>query len=363
MQSMVSLRRLCLIFTCVSAISLQAANPVKFLYDTEFSFWFDNREFDHTSLDRSQTLFGVRLSPEIGIGISDSVGGTHRLMAGVQYIQPIGNDFREAKVLPTVYYEYGIKGFSAHLGAIPYTHLIEPLPDLLMSDSINYFHPNIQGALFQYRSSKGFAEVLCDWRGLWTPNIREAFRVVGNGRYQYQWFFVGGMAQMNHLANYAPPTPAVGVCDDLVFYPYLGVNLGGVTPLDSFSLRAGYVCSIERDRAAEKTYIPQGGMLELYLNWRFLGLKNTLYYGDCQMPLYAKYGSVLNQGDAMMQARFYDKAEIFAYMVRNSFVSCYAACNLLFIDGSFNTQQRVVAQFRLSGIKDYKHKKKLRDWM
>ena len=58
-----------------------------FSYDVDFITYFDNREYQ-SALQPSQTIFGTRLSPEIGAIFNDSLGGTHKLMAGVSYIQP-----------------------------------------------------------------------------------------------------------------------------------------------------------------------------------------------------------------------------------------------------------------------------------
>ena len=349
-----------LLYLLITLISVDAKLPVKFLYDLDFLFYFDNREYDGYPYQRSQTLFGARLSPEIGVGISDSIVGDHKLMAGASYIQPIGADYRDAKILPTLYYQYKKSGFSVHLGLLPFYKRIETLPDYLMYDSIAYYHPNIQGALFQYESKQGLVELMCDWRGMWSSTTREAFRIVLNGRYEYKVLFVGGFAQMNHLANYAPPAPHIGVCDDILINPYIGVNLGNVTPLDSFSIRAGYLLGIQRDREAGLNYIPQGGNLEIFLRWRMLGLKNTTYYGESQNPLYPTQKSLLNQSDPFYVARFYNRTEVFVYIFNNSFVNCYLSANFHVADGTFSTQQQVIAQFRLDGIKNYKQKKKLK---
>lgn len=335
----------------------------KFLYNVDFLFFFDNREYDRSPYQRSQTLFGARLSPEIGVGIADSTIGDHRLMAGCSYIQPIGADYKNAKVLPTLYYQYRKKGFGAHLGLLPFTKMIEDFPDYLMYDSIAYFHPNIQGALFNYRDRRGFVELMCDWRGMWSETTREAFRVTLNGRYEHKWFFVGGRAMMNHLACYSPEYKGEqpGVCDDLLGSIYVGFDIGKVIPLDSFVVRANYIVAIQNDRKDKLHYMPQGGLLEIFLRWRWIGFRNVTYYGDPQMPLYPKYHSLLNQGDPFYQAGFYNRSDIFFYIFNNSFVNCFASANFHYADGVFVTQQQIVAQFSLDGVWGFRtNKHKLR---
>lgn len=337
-------------------------SSVKLLYNVDFLFFFDNREYDRCpQYQRSQTLFGARLSPEIGVGIFDSITGNHRIMAGCSYIQPIGANYKDAKVLPTLYYQFNKRGFGVHLGMFPFTKMIEDMPDYLQYDSIVYFHPNVQGALFNYQDRRGFVELMADWRGMWSKDTRESFRVALNGRYSYKWFFVGGRAMMNHLACYSPESenPPVGVCDDLMGSVYFGFDMGkrvGVTPLDSFTIRANYILSFENDRAASKRSMPQGGLLEIFLRWKWIGFRNVTYYGQPQLPLYPDYHALLNQGDPFYQAKFYNRSDLFFYIYNNSFVNVFASANFHVADGTFTTQQQVVAQFSLDGVWGYRQR-------
>lgn len=177
---------LCLLCACALLPVAWAAGDsikVKFAYDADFLFYFDNREFNRTQYQRDFTQFGVRLAPEVGVSIADSSAFTHRIMVGVAYNQPIWTDYKRAEFKPTAYYRLQGKGFDVNLGFVPYTHLIEEMPTYLWYDSLAYQCANIQGALIQYRNTKGFFSVLADWRGMYGEDTREAFRVVINGRY------------------------------------------------------------------------------------------------------------------------------------------------------------------------------------
>ncbi|MDD3404868.1 MAG: hypothetical protein PHH23_01180 [Paludibacteraceae bacterium] len=323
----------------------------KFLYDVDFVTYFDNREY-HSELQKSKTVFGMRLSPEIGIGLGDSLGGTHRVMAGASYIQPFGAYWESARVYPTIYYEYCQKGFTASLGAVPYSHMFHALPDYLMSDSMAYAYPNIQGALFQYVSKWGFAEFLCDWRGMESSDTREAFRLIVDGRFNYKWFLAGGYAQMNHLANKSDDQPNLGVCDDIYLNPFVGVDFSNKTPLDSLSFQVGYILGLQRDRKRELSYVPQGCKIDLFLRWRFLGLQNSFYVGNNLMPLYAECGTLLNQGNPFYQAQVYNRTDVFIYIIRRSFVNCYFSWNFHYTQGDkLSHQQQLIVRFNLDGLK------------
>lgn len=330
----------------------------KFLYDVDFVLNFDNREINH-SYEPSGTIFGFRLTPTIGVGLQDSLGGSHRLMAGVSCIQPCGADWRKVTVTPTAFYEFAIKGFRMDLGFVPYQELTEALPDYLRSDSLAFAYPNIQGALFQYESRHGYVMALCDWRGMMSHDTREAFRIVGGGKYHRDWFFAGGFAQMNHLSHNADTI--TGVCDDILVNPLVGAGVGQYTPLDSLSVQVGYLGGLQRDRKYGFSQWVSGFEAEVYLGWRFIGFRDLLYVGQNQMPLYPDYGQLLNQGDPRFRAKLYNRTDLFFYIVRRSFVTCYAGWSLIVTDkGDISNQQQVVCRFNLDGLLHNPSKTKIR---
>lgn len=330
------------------------AKRVRFIYDVDFYSYFDNREY-HDPYQTPQTIFNFRLAPEVGVQIRDLIGGTHRLIAGVNYTQRLGGDWNDVQFDPTAYYHYKYKGVNLRLGAIPFAQRLHALPDFLLYDSIGYFHPNIQGALFSYQDHRGYAEFMCDWRGAQETDCREMFRIVVDGRYQYKWFNIGGFVQLNHKANPKAPTPREGVCDDFYVSPQIGFDFTDLlSPIDSFSVTLGYVLGIQNDRTAEIYKKPQGFTADLYFNWWFLGVHNRFYYGDCMMPNYGKWGHFLNQGDPFYQSKIYNRLDIFAYIYRNSFVNCYLSYNLHYDGETLQHQQQLNVRFLLSGLKSKK---------
>jgi len=323
----------------------------KFCYDVDFLFFFDNREY-HSPFAEPQTLFKLRLSPSIGLALTDKHGGLHKLIAGVHYLQPIGSAYKNLKVAPTIYYHYDYKGFNAYFGTVPFVKMIQALPDYLMYDSIAYDYPNIQGALMQFQSQNGFVEIQCDWRGQQTTTTREAFRLLLDGEYQYHILKMGGFLMMNHLANKSYPSEKEGVCDELLIAPYIKLDFSKLTPFSVFYLKAGYLMSLNRERKSETTFIRQGIQTELFLSWKFLGIKNTLYTGENLFPLYPKYASSLNRGDPHYQSRFYNRTDLFIYLIRNNFLNCYFSWNLHYVKGyKIGHQQQLILRFNLDKIK------------
>lgn len=350
------MRRVIVFISVLLAVGVAMAQKPQFLYNVDFATYFDNREYKDPH-QRAQTIFALRLSPEIGVGFTDKEGGTHKVLAGVHYTQPMGSNWKDLHVAPIAFYQYEYKGFSLHFGEIPYKHFIRQLPDYLRYDSIAYAYPNIQGALLQYQSKHGYVEFMCDWRGLQSPTRREMFRLTIDGEYTYRHlfrYFVGGIAQLNHKANYAQPTPREGVTDDAYISPNIGIDFAAPTPLDTILLRAHYIYGYQRYRETNTLYQPQGFMLEFMLSWRFLGVKNTFYVGNNLMPLYGMFGADLNQGDPFYQSPLYNRTDLYIYLVRKGFVNCYFSWNMHYTpQGGLQHQQQLIALFSLDGL----HKK------
>ena len=104
---------------CLIGVAL-SAKAQRFVYDLDFLFYFDNREY-HSPYSDAQTLLGARLSPEIGVSIDDNTQGLHRLMAGAQYCQPLNKNFLDAKLMPKRYYQYIKMVYNLHFGSVPYS--------------------------------------------------------------------------------------------------------------------------------------------------------------------------------------------------------------------------------------------------
>lgn len=323
----------------------------KFVYDLDFLFYFDNREY-HSPYSDAQTLLGVRLSPEIGVALTDKSGGSHRIMGGVQYGQPLSKNFRDAKLMPTLYYQYEQKGFNLHFGAIPYRKLMRPLPEFYLSDSLSYAQPNLQGALIQYVGKRGFVELYCDWYGLQSRTTREAFQLMIDGEFRTKILYAGSYLSLSHLANKAAPEPRLGVSEKFSVNPIVGVNLSPITPLDSFTVQAGYLLAYNRERETHTEYTSHGFHADLYLQWRFLAIRNSFFYGENFMPFYSYLGAEFHRGNPFFQSELYNRTDLIVYLFRKEFVECRFAWNIHYIpDCKLGHQQQIILSFNLGKVK------------
>lgn len=312
----------------------------KLLWDIDFMGFFDNREFK-APYQTPQTFFGTRLSPEIGVEIRDK----HRLKFGLSWIAEFDAD-KTSEVDWTVYYGYTDSRLTALFGSFPRRLLAQELPPALMYDSILYFNPNINGALFRYTARSGYAEMYIDWRSRQGEQKREIFTMATDGQFSWKRGFAGWYATVNHFAK-SKNSEGQNVIDNIIGNPYLGVDLSRLTFMDSLTIRGGAIISANRNRGDGVWHTPVGFLGELTAEWRFLGLKNVVYAGDNQLTFYDEFGAMLHCGDPFYRAPFYDRLDFYVYFLRNRFVDCKACVSLHFVDGKVQNQQQLLLRFKL----------------
>ncbi len=384
---------------CFNVISAQEQEKeYKFIWGVDAETVFDNREGDQT-YSPQQTIFFSRLSPSLGVkfgksehekvnndGIKKKYTDVHKLVAGTHYIQPIGIGYKENKFAPTAYYTLShyivkerkrdstvirIDGDNApksrywrvSFGMIPRRLMFQRLPEILWSDSMDYYNPNIRGILLQcVKNRLAFHELSLDWRSLQSSEQREAFNVNYNFVKRFRRgmpstiepFFIGGNAQLNHLAKRNPAPEGEGVNDDMFVYPYIGLNFGNEifegTPFDVFYLKGGYAVSFDRCRAIGDWNVDGGLLAEFHLLWKKIGIKETLYAGNRQFPLYPMYGSLLNMGDPHYQSSVYAKTSIYSKIVDNKHVSFGACLDFHTTKEGTSCYQRVVLNVNLGNV-------------
>lgn len=337
---------LCLILSGTACITAQ-----RLLWSAEVVPYFDNREYSYQRMT-SGTLFAARLTPTIGVEWNN-----HSISTGVAWIQPIDSRIELSQLKPTLYYRYNTQPFAMSMGLFPRTQLIEPLDDFMCSDSITFFSPNIQGALFQHRSRHGYIEALVDWRGLPTETTREAFMIVAQGRWDITpWLHAGGAVTMNHLARAKNELPGkeTHVTDNVMMRPYIALNLSHSTVLDSLMLRCGYLATLDRERGVTDWIVSHAFVADLTAEWHFIGLRNKFYYGTSAQPLYNKMGATLYQGEPYYGTPWHNRLDIYGYIFRNSFVNCFASINFHITPGQIGCQQQIVVRAYID--QDFKKK-------
>lgn len=327
----------------------------EFTWSVDMNVLFDNREGD-SRYTATKTFLQSQLAPEIGLSMMD---GRHSIAAGAVWTQPFDSNWDGYKIAPTIYYHYRTPGVKMAFGMFPRRLQKRRLPNYVWNDSIYYTRHNLHGAMLTLEGRHGFFEAVLDWRGMQSRTTREAFAIIAQGEYRpaaESRFLAGGTAMMNHFALSAGSPPDQHLVDNFIINPVVGIDLSKHTALDSLAVRAGVLASLTRNRADNRWLTPAGGWLDLDVQWRWLGLKNTFYYGGKLFPLYSMHGSQLDLGEPYYASRFYNRATVFFNFMRTHFMSLQGTLDFNFAQGNFTFYQRLLlrvyldsAMFRKNG--------------
>ena len=337
------------LFTFLTIIVLTCATiqstAQEVLWNIDFNTVLHNRE-GGDELRPDQTLFFVRLAPEIGLTLDH---GRNSVMGGVAWYQPMHDNCSGYKVLPTVYYAYRGKNLKADIGLFPRAHLHERAPRYLWSDSLDYCQPNVRGAMLQYEHQRGgWMQAVLDWRQLRTNTKREAFNVLLSGAMPLAGpLWLKGHIYYNHLAKRANVTDEEGVNDDATINPMLALKLhpGNV----SLWLETGAILQMQRARVDEKWHTPAGFIATAKGQWRWLDVEETIFAGKDLFPLYDRFGPLLNLGDTYYRSKFYSRTDVRAHLVRKSFVDVSAVLTFHATDRITGCWQQLSCRFYING--------------
>lgn len=273
---------------------------------------FDNREYE-SKLNRSQTIFGATLSPELGV----RWGEKNSLMVGAYVTSEFGSPTKDISVDPAFYYNYKDKNFNISAGIVPFSQVIGTESRAFFSDSIRFFKHSIGGVLLQYVKGKNYAEIYCDWDGRQSDTSREKFTLYSSGRITKNILFATYELSIHHHAGTAN---GGGVADNIWINPALGVDVSHRLWLDSLTIGVGYLQSFQKDRSFADDYVkPKGAEINIRLEKCKFGIYNTLFVGNNMMPYFEKYNSSLYWGDSFYSTphNVYNRAEIYWMPLRN----------------------------------------------
>lgn len=319
---------------------------------------FNNREGGNDETP-DQTFLFTRITPLVGLSMDST---RHRIMGGVTWYQPMNDRMHGYKVVPALYYQYHNKqrGLSMAMGMIPDALNIKRF---LRSDSMNYVNPNINGFLINIEKPHFSFLSWLNWRQIRTNNRREAFDVTGqafwhSGNYGYNRFQAGGTARYNHLAKSYHASDGEGVVDNIILNPTVGfTHYGQARIIDFFSISAGMLLSIDRDRPGDNKWLTQAGFMgDIEGRWKWLSLQEHVYVGKEQMPLYYKYGPLLYQGDQYYHNKFYSRTDVVATIFERDFVNVEARLTFHATDKTTAFWQQLAVRFYLDNKKFKKNK-------
>ncbi len=335
-------RLLCIFLLLVACLSAAAQNLV---YDLNFEYIFDNREYDKSQgyYSKSMTINGARLTPMGGIDYREGRFG-HSLMLGLDIVKDMGKHsisdtsaanredntelFREIVFYYSLKTKIGKGDFDFYGGVLPRRFIRGFNKDCeeFISDSLRWFDRNMEGVLLKYQRPRAFFEAGCDWNGMFGHKRREEIEIFTDGEISIGRFFKAGWKGLVH--HYANSAEVIGVMDDALLEPYVDWELNKPEYLDQLRFSLSWLQGFQQDRRNNSGIIlPCGAQFEAYGSWKGLGIDNRFFFGSNMMPFYAntdaggnKYGSRLYWGDPFYRIHVdgswrhggaYDRAEIF----------------------------------------------------
>ncbi|MDL2223902.1 hypothetical protein LJB92_01150 [Bacteroidales bacterium OttesenSCG-928-M06] len=315
--------------------------------------FFDNTEFTGSKVQTPQTMAGVHLSPEIGLSWEQK----HRIYIGADLLHEFGSDDAIGYYDPVVYYEYTGEPFRFYMGAIPRKILLDKYPRMFFQDSINNYRPVINGFFWEYNKEKNYINAWLDWTGRQSEEKHEAFFMGWSGRYNYKWLYAQHFGYMFHFAKKKDQVVDEAVHDNGLILTSLGVNFAKYTDFEKLEMNAGWSVGLDRDRGIGNWNCPSGFVSETKIEYKGIGLFNTLYIGDGQQIYYNDHGKNLYWGDSFYRLKKYDRADIFIHFYKSKVVNIKFVCSLHFAESNLYNQQSLYATFDLDNFSKKKEER------
>ncbi len=367
-----NMKKLIYILLILLASTASAAEKPKlfFAYDLDFEMRFDNREFAQSRFTESMTIFGARLTPQVGLALMEENGTGHRLMAGIDVMKDFGSGkdldlFREL----SLYYNFSRKisktQMEIYAGIFPRKVMGGAWSQAFFSDSLAFYDNNLEGILMKFTRPQSYFEVGCDWMGQYGQDRREKFMIFTAGEGKVLDFLTLGYS--GYMLHYANSVKAKGLVDNILLNPYASFDLGHMTDFQTLSFRIGWLQAMQRDRAYVGSFVyPFGGEFDQEIRRWNVGIHNRMFYGQDMMPYYnqvdnagLKYGPSLYFGDPFYRLHddgrsgpgFYDRLEVYYEPDLGKYLTIRVSA-LFHVHGTrfSGSQQMVTVRFNLQDL-------------
>ncbi|MCQ2148060.1 MAG: hypothetical protein MJZ16_11160 [Bacteroidales bacterium] len=364
-----------------SARQTQQAPQLKFIYNTYFEYNFDNREFDISNEEHTQsmTIHGARITPEIGFQVNQNAKTKHKILLGVDIMKNMGenptanqsqslntwNLFREI----TLYYQgetqLGKANIKGYAGVFPRRKMEGDWGEEFLSDSLKFFDNNIDGVLLKVSLPKVYLEGGIDWMGKYDLTRRERFLGFAYAEYR-PTDFLSLSANFNGM-HHSSSIEAPGVVDNNLLKLSATIDAAKWINMDKLSASLSYLQGYQNDREfGDGPLYPKGGQVYFEASkWHF-GIDNTLYFGSSLMPLYNAtdaigntYSTSLYLGSPLYRldikndwkhAHGYDRLEVYYRPHISSFIDLNVSAVFHFVDGLSGSRQQVSLIFDLEKL-------------
>ena len=302
----------------VVGVSL-GAKAQQVVWDAEFDFRFDNREYGNPSkmIAPSETIFGAKLIPQIGMEWSKG----HTVITGAVLPSTFGDHNFMGNPEWLAYYRYNSARFKAYAGKFPRSKMDGSYSAAFFSDKALFEDKVLEGLLLQYTSGAFFGELGCDWNGHNTNTQREKVLIFSAGQVGGNILHAGYTLTLHHHAG---SFTTRGVVDNGLGALWAELNFAKALGWKAAYVRGSLLKAYQNDRKhIGVPVLPQGFELDAGVQIGAIGVRTTMYKGGDLMPYYdsphedangAPYADNLYHGDIFYHIggdSIYGRAELF----------------------------------------------------
>lgn len=277
------------------------AKSQKFEYQVLFEGIGDNREY-FSQIAMPQTILGTRGAFEIGLEIDG-----HRLRGGLSELYEFGSEIDFHKPKLTLYYQFDSKQTDFLFGAFPRRNKID-FPLAMLTDTLNYYRPNIEGMFGQLNWDWGHQNGFVDWYSRQTETDRESFMVGFSGEVFYKNLFFQNYLLLFHDAKPVIDIPEDHIKDYIGFAIQAGIRTHDESNIKAY-LKAGILGSSYRERHVTDGFMNSISFFaEAQGTYRSLGIKSVISSGD---------GHRFNYGDRFYTQKNYLRTDVIWYFINH----------------------------------------------
>lgn len=317
----------------------QAVHAQQIEGQIDFHGFADNREYSNSGR-YPQTIFGTRVTPELGL-LVDSI---HRIRTGVSYLHEFGTKNIKNPVRPVAYYNYDNNGFDFKIGMFPRHEYLDEYPKAILSDTIGYYQPNIEGMLVKYKNEHFHQQIWIDWNSRQTRTDREQFMVGISGNVNLnKTFYIKHFATLWHNAGpmVDTPDPDDHIRDNGATSLHIGADLSDRGWLDSININIGGIINYDRLRNVYDWQLPKGFLSEIYLEHYKFFIRNTFYTGESLAIPY---------GDVFYTSKQYDRLDIGWIPLRYRNLEGRFIAGFHFSEGVVDSQQQFILRYTIGHL-------------
>ena len=288
----------------------------------------DNREY-FTDYGYPQTIFGAR----INTGASFSFDSVHQIHVGINYMYEYGGELLGVTPQIDLYYSYRSDRLDFFVGSFPRRELMD-YPLLQLTDSLDYYRPNMEGASVRYSWGWGTVHGWVDWTGRETEEIRESILAGFDATLKAGIFYFNTMATRFHLARTTAADDSNQIRDDGSLVVMAGGDLSERVGLDRLDLSSGWVSTYLRVRPAGYNW-NHGWLTQLDLRKSIFGFRGSWYMGGPSPLLY---------GDRLYSHGDYGRLDFYIDPFRNPRITSKIGWSLHFLpgEGILHSQQILI---------------------